>query len=61
MEQRLVELIELVKNQSNQILEMQEKINVLENRVLRLSICKISNGDYPYYDFMLSYGITPDQ
>lgn len=61
MEQRLAELIELVRNQSNQILEMQEKIDVLEDKVLRLSICKISNGNYPYYDFILSYGITPDQ
>ncbi|AIQ10889.1 hypothetical protein PDUR_01790 [Paenibacillus durus] len=40
---------------------MQQKIISLEDRVLRLSICKSSNGNYPYYDFILSYGITPDQ
>lgn len=45
MEQQLAELIELVRNQSNQILEMQEKINVLEDKVLRLSISSHVNQD----------------
>ncbi|MBW7475380.1 hypothetical protein K0T92_11525 [Paenibacillus oenotherae] len=61
MEERFAELTELVRKQSNQILEMQQKINILEDKILRLSICKVSNGNYPYYDFILSYGITPDQ
>ncbi|ANE48830.1 hypothetical protein SY83_09945 [Paenibacillus swuensis] len=40
---------------------MKNKIESLEDRVLRLSVCKVSNGEFPYYDLILSYNITPNQ
>lgn len=61
MERQVAELEKIVKNQSDELLEMKRKIDILEDIVLRLSICKASNGNFPYYDFILSYGITPDQ
>ncbi|MCY9657615.1 hypothetical protein P5G65_26195 [Paenibacillus chondroitinus] len=61
MERRVKELEELVIKQNGQLREIQSKLELLTDRVLRLSVCKASNGDFPFYDLILSYGITPDQ
>lgn len=61
MEQRIRDLEEIIIKQNNQLAEMQSKMEILEDRILRVNICKVSNGKFPYYEFVLSYGITPNQ
>lgn len=54
------QLEQLVKELSAQITELRKKIETLEDKANRLSVSKASNGKYPYYEFILSYGLTPD-
>lgn len=56
MERQVAELEKIVKNQSDELLEMKRKIDILEYIVFRLSICKASNGNFPYYDFIFLMG-----
>jgi hypothetical protein len=54
-------LEQMITQQNETINALKDKIELLEDKILRLSICKLSNENYPYYDFILSYNITPDQ
>lgn len=51
----------LIKQLNDKLIELQNKIEILEDRVTHLSICKLSNGKFPYYDFILEYSINPSQ
>ncbi|MCG7406087.1 hypothetical protein MH117_01560 [Paenibacillus sp. ACRRX] len=61
LDPKIKQLEEMIVQQNKVILTLQNKIELLEDKVVRLAICKISNGNYPYYDFLLSYHITPEQ
>ncbi|QIB69241.1 hypothetical protein Ami103574_07840 [Aminipila butyrica] len=59
MEKRLIELENLLNKQNNVIAELNQQINHLKTTVDYLSICKLSNEKYPFYEFLMSYGIAP--
>ncbi|PDO09563.1 MAG: hypothetical protein BLM47_12075 [Candidatus Reconcilbacillus cellulovorans] len=61
MEEKLNQLMELVDKQNAIIEDLKKKIETLESMIQYLSICKVSNEKYPFYDFVLSYGITTEQ
>ncbi|WP_051287337.1 hypothetical protein [Paenibacillus taiwanensis] len=61
MDTKIKQLEDMIAQQNKVILTLQNKIELLEDKAVRLAICKISNGNYPYYDFILSYHITPEQ
>ncbi|MGM0890096.1 MAG: hypothetical protein ACQEW5_24870 [Bacillota bacterium] len=61
MDRQIEHLVEKVKSQEEVLLEMKSKIEQLEDLIIRLSVCKLSDPSYPYYNFIVLYGITPDQ
>lgn len=60
MEKKLIELENLLNKQNDVIAELNQQISYLKTTVDYLSICKISNEKYPFYEFLMSYGITPE-
>ncbi|MCW2279478.1 hypothetical protein [Heliophilum fasciatum] len=56
-----VELENILKQQNIKLLELQSKVEMLQDEVARLVVCKLSNGKYPYYDLILDYGINPEK
>jgi hypothetical protein len=61
LEHKLEELQKIIFQQQEKIDEMQNKINELSDYILRLSVCKVTNPKYPYYDFIVSYQISPEK
>lgn len=51
----------VVKQQDIKIKELQDKVELLQDIVAHLIVCKQSNNNYPYNEFILNYGITPEQ
>ena len=51
----------ILRQQNIKLLELQSKIEILQDEVSRLVICKLSNEKYPYYDLILNYSINPEK
>lgn len=61
MEHKLAELQKIIIEQQIKIDEMQNKITALSDYIIRLSVCKLNDPKYPYYNFIVSYGISPEK
>lgn len=40
---------------------LEEQLNTLKEQVRLLSICKVTNDEFPYYNFLVTSGITSTQ
>ena len=61
MKDNLEKLQEVIIQQQKKIDEMQSKIIELSDYILRLSVCKLTNPKYPYYDFIVSTRMSPEK
>ncbi|WP_202079230.1 hypothetical protein [Caldalkalibacillus salinus] len=59
MENSNLDLLEKITRLESELKEAKHNIEILTDYVLRLSVCKQVNPKYPYYDFIVSYGIDP--
>ncbi|MEK5037470.1 hypothetical protein [Sporosarcina sp. FSL K6-3457] len=54
-------LLELIKEQDKKIDELINNITTLKEHIIRLSICKVTNDEFPYYNFIVTTQLTADQ
>ncbi|MBO2535944.1 hypothetical protein [Rummeliibacillus suwonensis] len=41
--------------------ELEEQLNTLKEQIRLLSICKVTSDEFPYYNFLVTSGITSSQ
>jgi len=55
------DLIKRIDEQDKKIDELVDSITTLKEHIVRLSVCKVTNDHFPYYNFIVSAQLTATQ